>query len=334
MSGFGLDDFFMFLVHNRGKMLKQILFLVMVLFAVGAQASIIVRQHADTIVSDRKILASDLNDEFNNLVNGVNSIDSTNIVSGSLTATNFAATSTAVSVDKKTGCKYQRASDVTGSKLVSILPPCEIFMDGTRGYLTATASISLINNLADGSLAAANYYYIYATRSTASLGFQFSQVAPDFATNRKTGTSTAHYIGFVRTGDATSDIASFTQNGPEVIWSQGDTTTPFSSLVATVNSASSSFTLSLPSSIDSILFKYAAYVSGFPAQCAFTMSSIRPNYQGIVIATGGHTGVVPFWIPITTGANNLTAQTTNISNCVIGGDLRVIGIRERSTLHY
>lgn len=303
-----------------------------ILLTTTANATPYVRQHADTIVADKKIKASDLNDEFNAIATAVNNIDSSNISDGSLTANDFAATSSAVSLNKKTGCRFFSTQDVTGNKLVSITPPCEIFMDGLRGFITATSTISLLSNLADGSLSSASYYYIYATRNTASLGFQFSQTIPDLVTNRKSSDSTARYVGFVRTQDASSDIVRFNQNMNEFFWSQ-DSDVVKAGLIATPTTISGAFSLSVPKTVSDVLLKYQAYTTTtFPAQCEFSVSDIRPRYQAIVTATGGNTGVVPIWVPLS-DSQTITAFFRNIKECVTGGDLRVIGWRDRFSLH-
>lgn len=323
-------------MHNWGSMFIRSLLFGLLFWCSYAHGAIVVRQHSATIQPNLKILASDLNDEFNNLVTGVNTINSANVVNGSLTAVNMAATSSAVSIDKKNGCAYQGAADITGNKLVQILPPCEIFMDGVRGYITATQSISLLSNLADGAVATANFYYIYATMNSGSLGFQFSQTGPSLATNRKSGSTTARYIGLVRTADATQDISSFTQRGPEIIWSRGDSTTPSVGVTFRPTKVSAAYTVSVPFHINDVLLQYSAYVSGFPAQCKFDVSSIRSPLQAIVVATGGHVGISPEWTGLSSvgATRSLSLDYVNISNCIIGGDLVVTGIREPASLHY
>lgn len=318
--------------------MKRISFLLFLMLSSVAWGTISVRQHADTIVNDKKILASDLNDEFDELTNAVNSIDSTNITDGSLTATDFAATSTAVSLNARRGCSFSRTSDITGNKLVSIKPPCEIFMDGVRGYITATADISLLSNLLDldvnSPLATANYYFIYASMNSGSLSFSFSQTQPTLATARKRNNSSFRYIGTVRTGDATQDIAAFTQLGNMFYWSQGDTSTPQANLIATGTTVSSSPTIAIPNHWNNVMFRYQAYVAGFPAQCRFNVSGIRNKYQAIVEATGGHTGVIPFWVPVapSSGSASLSLQIDDIKNCYVNGDVSVIGWSEPLSL--
>lgn len=317
-------------------MFKGLFIITLLFWAQLASAYIVVRQHSSTISQDLPILASDLNDEFNNLISGVNSIDSTNIVNGSLTQTNFAATSTAISLNKREGCGFSATGDVTGIKTVNVTPPCEIYMDGVRGFITATQSVSLLNNLLDGgTLAAANYYFLYASMNNSSLSFSFSQTVPVNSTTRKTGNSAFRYLGTVRTQDATKDIVLFNKIGNQFFWTQ-PTSVPggnaaLSGLISTPTTTAADITFTVPKHWDNLLLQYSAYVDAFPAQCQFITNAARGPYQAIVIATGGHTGIIPTWLPVR--ASVLPAVSyKNISNCVIGGDLRIVGWTEPFSL--
>lgn len=330
------------------------------LCATTAFAAIVVRQHSATIQPDLKILASDLNDEFNNLVTGVNTIDSTNVVAGSLTQTNVAATSTMISLNKRTGCKIRPASEPTGnagSQLtqISIDPPCEIFMDGLRGFITATQSISLTSNLDTGlTPTSSTFYYIYATRNSSSLLFEFSANVPDITTARMQGTAAtqtaSRYIGTVRTIDPssvatmTNVIANFVNDGNHYYWLQDGnvypgSTNPSTGLLSTLTTTAANKTLTVPQHFKRALFQYRGYASAFPAGCTFNFSTGNDlPFSALVIATGNsnNIGVVPQWIKIATENSSTreipSASMTNNVNCFLG-DLKVIGWEEPYTLY-
>jgi hypothetical protein len=304
-----------------------------------ASAVIAQRQHAATIVDGKKILASDLNDEFDELVNAVNSIDSSNIVNGSLTAVDFAATSSAITLNKKAGCAFTAQSDVSGVKSISIAPPCEVFIDGLRGFITATQNISLLTNLIDGGvLATKSYYYVYASRNNASLDFHFSQNEPILSTTRKTSDANSKYVGVVRTCDATTDIVRFTQKaGNEFTWTQNGCAVgnqgPRDGLMATANNSFISGSFVVPNTFKALKLRSSVFVTGFPAQCEIRYNSSAPgpqlSYQLTVIATGGGITILPDW----GGLDASNYRVTDISNCLPGGDFKVVGWSEPNFLH-
>lgn len=318
--------------------MKQAILLLLMVSTV-AYGSIYQRQHADTIVSDKKILADDLNDEFNAILTAVNTIDSTNITDGSLTATDFAATSTGVTLNKKSGCDFSVSSDTSGTKNVDIKPPCEIFMDGTRGFITATETISLLTNQDGFAPGFSTYYYIYASRNSASLSFQFSTTPPTLATARKNTNSNARYVGTVRTCDATTDLVRVRRlDANKFVWTQDSCAgsgneAPRIGLIASSSAAGGGGLSISANTIERVLLKYSAYTtSTYPAQCEFVIDSISlVNHQAIVTATGGNTGIVPFWGQPSQLGSSITVN--NIKDCVTGGDLRVIGWSEPYSLH-
>lgn len=316
-------------------MLKKIIILFLFLPILGNTAVV---SRVYNFQPDEVIYSDQINDEFNNLVNGVNGIDPTNIVNGSLTQQSFAATSTAVAKNKRMGCfTYNAVADITGSKSISISPPCEIYMDGARGFITATQTINLINNLSDGSLSASSFYYIYAKLNSGSLSFSFSQTPPDFASTRKSGDATSKFISTIRTLDATSDIAQYYQDKNKFYFGFGNAIFPELGLIATPTKTFSALSLTMPPTYEQVLFKYRAYVSGFPAACRFEFSNlfVGPQVQSVfnanVIATGGNIGVLPFWQRSNTygsSTSTVLADYANVSNCNVGGDLTVIGWAE------
>lgn len=316
--------------------MKQLIILVLFTISAVAYGSIYTRQHSATIVNGKKILASDLNDEFNAIATAVNNIDGSNVTNGSLGVNVFAATSSAVSLNKKSGCTFSTAQDITGTKTIEIAPPCEIFIDGTRGYITATQSISLLSDLVDGSLATANFYYIYATRnSSAALTFTFSQEPPILATARKLTDSSARYVGTVRTCDATTDIVTIStrkQAPNHFAWSpglcNGAPDDSLTGLIATANTVSAP-NLTVPNTFKSLEMKATAYTdASYPAQCSFEATSFPAAHEPVVVATGGNVSLVPFGVLPSSG---FTVQNT--ANCTVGGDLRVVGWWEPVSLH-
>lgn len=324
--------------------MKNLLIFLSVLIPTAAFGAAYVRQHSDTIVSDRKILASDLSDEFNAIVTSVNGIDSSNITDGSLTATDFAATSTAVTLNKKAGCDFSVSSDGSGVKSVDIKPPCEVFMDGLRGFITATESISLISNLSDGGIASKKFFHIYAQRSGSDLNFHFSEVAPTLATARKRTVSTDRYIGTVRTCDSTHDIVRFRRAGANRFqWVQGNdgsgnnracasgNLTALESLIATLDSHTVTGSFTTPNTFESVMLRYRVDVgTPFNGQCEFGMNDGVATQQIVVIATGGNVGMIN--TPVDP-ADISNARIRNIDDCNLGGDLRVVGWEEPYSLH-
>lgn len=307
---------------------------ILALFFVStlAYGAIYQRQHADTIVSDKKILADDLNDEFNAILTAVNGIDASNIVNGSIGVNQLAATSSAVMTNRKIGCGLAYAG-ITPS--VNVEPPCEIAIDGVRGVITATENVSAVTDLENGTLAAQTFYYVYARISGASLDFKMSVTPPVSATTRKVGDSTAKYVGTVRTGNGTSNFMAFFQNGNEFVFDTSDVTidsTP-GTLAATLTTSQSNFTTGTPPHFESVLLRYSAYVSGFPAQCEFQVSNAFPSYHAIVIATGGHIGVVPFWVPLQASGTLTAMKYVNRDDCITGGDVRVLGWQDPLSFH-
>lgn len=322
-------------------MIKKLILLLMLIPGL-AEASVCARQHADTIVDDKKILASDLNDEFDELVNCTNSIDGSNILAGSITTPLLAATSSAFQLNRRLGCQYELApADFRGSKTIAVTPPCEVVIDGYRGVITATQNIDLISNLADGSLATSNYYYIYATLNSGSLGFQFSQQKPIVSTARKITDSQARYLGTIRTQDATQDIVSFYQDGNHIYWDQL-TATQNTGIVATGGAVSASFTLSVPEHWESVFLKYTAFTNAttkYPAVCGYEFSNVtgakvNGPYQAVVIATGSNVGMIPYPVVLDRSANvrSIPLRVINYSNCGLG-NVRVTGWTEPDVLY-
>lgn len=313
--------------------MRRILIALLVFLPVSAGAVIAVRQHADSILPGRKILAQDLNDEFDELVNAVNSIDSSNVTNGSLDSSTFAATSSALTLNKKMGCRIGAAGDFTGTKLVSIFPPCEIFMDGNRGFITATQDISILNDLSDGSLGFSQYYYIYASRDGVSLSFNFSQVAPSLATTRKSDDTTKKYIGTMRTCDATLDFVRIRQiTSNQFVWTQSALCAVEDGLIATGDASSvTPSSLSVPNTFDKAMFQYTILGSGAaPKQCSidYDQTTYLP-YQAVAIATSGSVGIVPLWL----APSLSTLRVSDVSGCASGASLKIIGWSEPPSLH-
>lgn len=345
--------------------MKRIIIALIFFWGSLSMGAVVVRQHTATIQPDLPILATDLNDEFNALVAGINGIDSTNVTGGSLTQTNFAATSTAISLNKRTGCRMRPATDITltggvGLSQVSIEPPCEIFMDGVRGFITATQTIALTTNMDNGLTPnPKTFYFVYATRNNSSLLFEFSANAPDITTARMAGTAAtqtgARYIGTVRTLDQSNTagsnawIANFIQDGNHGYWSQdtvvpnillsSGSTVPQQGLVGALTTATASVTLTVPQHFVRGKFRYRGFPSAFPAGCNFNFSGFDLSYQSVVVATGNNNnvGIVPYWIRIASENSAVrsipAASMANNSGSCFLGDLTLMGWEEPLTLY-
>lgn len=313
--------------------MKRFLLLVLATFSAVAYGSIYTRQHSADIVAGKKIEADDLNDEFNAIATAVNSIDGSNVTNGSLGVNAFAATSSAIALNKKTGCDLAVSSDGSGTThTVQIKPPCEIYMDGERGFITATQSITIINDGDGYAPAVSTFYHVYASRSSSSLTFHFSTTNPTLATTRKQTNSSAKYVGTVRTCDATTALVSLRREGANKFFFAGScpigNAMPISGVIATANAVTSGPNLTVPNTVERVIMKYQMYVSGFPAGCGINASSFPATHDVAVIATNGHTGIMPFAISPSSGF-----LINNVSNCWVGGDLRIVGWYEPISLH-
>lgn len=316
--------------------MKRFLPVFLALFSSVAFGSIYVRQHAADIQPGKKIEADDLNDEFNAIATAVNSINGDNVVNGSLGVNAFAATSSAVSLNKKTGCDFSMLSDVTGVKSVNIKPPCEVFIDGTRGFITATQSINLLTNQDGFAPGFATFYYIYASRNSSSLSFQFSATPPTLATTRKSTNSNAKYVGTVRTCDATTDLVSVTREGANqfafgTCGASGFAVASTNLVSISSGSAGANLSTVVPNTFQSVQLKYSAYVGPFPAQCQFNFGPGTGEeaqfFQATFAATGNATGLMPGFYPPT------SLTVTNVVNCGAGGQVRVVRWQEPTGLH-
>lgn len=317
--------------------MKTFIFLVLATLSTAAYGSIYVRQHAATIQPGKPIKASDLNDEFNAIATAVNSIDGANIVNGSIGVNAFAATSSAITLNKKMGCRMSILADVFGTKSIRIYPPCEINMDGVRGFITATQSASLLTDLTDGSLAVSTFYYVYATiNSSAGLSFSFSDVAPTLSTTRKRTNSSAKYVGTIRTCDATTDIVSFTNNAtvaneinifPSSCLGGSDSLT---GMIATANASSPGYFGSLPETISYMKLGYTAFAGpSYPAQCVYDAGGTGKYNAIVVAATGNNVGIMSE--PGFNGNGGITVG--NAANCAAGGSAKIVGWWEPPSLH-
>lgn len=317
--------------------MKAFILLILATVSTVAYGSIYVRQHAASIQPGKKILASDLNDEFNAIATAVNSIDGSNIVSGSIGVNALAATSSAITLNKKFGCRMSILVDATGTKSINVYPPCEINMDGVRGYVTATQSASLLTDLTEGSLAFSTFYYVYATiNSSAGLTFKFSTTAPSLITTRKSTDTSAKYVGTIRTCDATTDIVTFTSNFqaanqvnifPSSCLGGSDSLT---GMIATGNAGSPGYFGTLPETIRYMKLGYTAFAGpSYPAQCVYNAGGMG-NYNAIVVAaTGNNTGIMS-----EPGFNgNGGVSVGNAANCAAGGSAKIVGWWEPPQLH-
>lgn len=312
--------------------MKSFFLLVILTFSAVAYGSVYTRQHSATIVDGKKILASDLNDEFNAIATAVNSIDSSNTTSGGLGSVSFAATSSAISLNKKTGCDFSVLADFTGTKTVQIKPPCEIFIDGNRGFITATTSISILTDQDGFAPSFATFYYIYASRNSSSLSFQFSTTAPTLATTRKQTNSNAKYVGTIRTCDASTDLVSVSREAANqfALGACPDGSVASTNLVSISLGGAAGSSFSVPNTVSKVQLKYSAYVTPFPAQCDFNLGGSgesQLSFQAIFAATGNATGLMPgFYSPA-------ALTVTNRVNCGLGGQVRVVKWQEPVGLH-
>lgn len=316
--------------------MKKLAVAILLTLASVAYGSVYTRQHSATIVEGKRILADDLNDEFNAIATAVNSVDSSNITDGSLTATDAAATSSLVITNRRSGCLIERAADQPGNKAVFVRTPCEIVMDGVRMVLTATATVSLVSNLESSStLHQAMYYYLYATRNSASMLFGFSQTAPNLSTSRKIGDTNSRYIGTVRTGDATQDIVAFeTVGAGTYIWHDNTDGLSYASrnLTATLTSSSADYTVDMPAHFKAVKLRSTSFTDGFPAQCQYTAGN-STKFQVSLEATDGNVQLMPEWVPVTASGTLSGLKFDNIKNCFSGGKLQVQGWQEPLSLH-
>jgi hypothetical protein len=202
--------------------------LPLILFPIAASAATLTIPNSFS--PGQKIVASQMNANFNAVAGIVNgSIASDNIVSLGITAQNLAngiidstkmATgSNAYIVSRRTGCRLKWSSKTT----LGIEPPCELWINGSKGSITATQSITTTAN-ADAALNTNNVNYVYGAVNGTSLSFYLSPTGPSTATGLKSSDSTKRYIGSVISGgaSATTDIVFFRQDGNKTYLKNSD----------------------------------------------------------------------------------------------------------------
>lgn len=303
-----------------------------------AYAGFISRQHEDDIRVGKRINASDLNDEFDTIHGVINGgLDTDNINDGSLLSVDFATSSSTYVKNSKNGCNF---SFVSGNE-IKIEPPCELFVDGNRGGLVSTQSINFASNLEDGSASAATFYYVYGRVASGNITFAYSRTAPTIKTTRKTGDSTAKYIGFVRTKDSDSaTLQGFNKRDNEYIFfgldDDAGTPLPETGMAISLTTSDVDYNLTLPITVADVLFTLNVGGST-PAQCRIAPSDYYPSFEftsNSLLST--HETFIPFWYPVTKGdAETVTLQDagyTNISNCS-SAEIMVRGVREEHSLH-
>lgn len=287
-------------------------------------------------ISDGLVINSDaIEAELDQLVDTVNNIDTDNVTDGTLKSIDFEASATVFVTNRKSGCKTKRTSTAQGAKSVVFSPPCEITIDNLRGEITATKTISLIDDLEDGVLSSQQFFYMYSRLNGTDLDFVFSATAPDNLTVRKVGDPTARYMGTVRTEDASSDIINFQHSGKSFFWNELEADMPTAGLIATftIGGFGSGFniTYTVPAFFEKLHFQWTAYVSAFPAQCQITVYNVWRKHQAIVIATGGNSGIIAPAVPVFDSVV-FGQQGDDIDNC-IEYDLRVVGWEDPDFFH-
>jgi len=292
-----------------------------------AMAGTYTRQAEDNIVDGLRIDAADINNELDAIQSAVNAIDTTNVTDGSLTTDDYAATRSAVVLDKKYGCELQRSA----TDSVQVLRPCELVISGSRSLLTATQTVSLATDLDTGSGAAGTYYYVYGADNSGDITFEFSTTAPQYVNSKKTGDTSKKYIGVVRTLDSSVDIMDFKQYGNKFMWeltyTEGQDALTNLQLNRNATDASSDSSFVTPLSAQAYILQYEAFVNAFPGQCSFEYTEAgngHSNYfQAIVLATGnnGHVGYFPNPVPaadIGGFGPAINVNVNDISNCHSG----------------
>lgn len=290
-----------------------------------AYGGIISRQHSDTIQSGKKIIADDLNDEFNVIHNEINgSLDTNNIADESLLIDDIAQTESAYVLNSKRGCDFDRAT----AGEISIRPPCEIYLDGKRGAITATESVIVAASLDTGSLSAATFYYVYGFINNDEIDFEISATVPLVRTTRKTGDTTRRFIGTIRTEDADTDVSLFSKNGNRYYFRGTRPTTGLQSALST-SAADTIFTL--PNTTESVILEYATTVGGTDAVCLITPYDVFPAIQYRSGASAAGDDIYPFPVPVFDGIL-LNSSYTNTNNCS-SVTITVFGYIEHQNLH-
>ena len=264
----------------------RLFFLFLFIICLNATGGTISRQHSDTIQSGKKINASDLNDEFNTIhavINGA--IDTDNILDGGVASADLAAFSVVTSKiatassayikNSKIGCMTSSADTTT----TQIRLPCEVYMDGVRGTLTATESVTLVGNedLDTGSVIADTWYFIYVSIINGVLGFEISVTEPEIATTRKIGDSTRKYIGSMRSTGGAGQIQGFSQDNNVY---QFSTTTVISSLSKTLTTTSTTRVFDIPGIFTNLYFQ-SSFGDSPPEECV-----VRLNDYVFIYNTG------------------------------------------------
>lgn len=190
----------------------RFLLLAFLYFSLAANAAVYTRQHSDTIVDGKKIIADDINDELDAIAAAVNSIDSGNISDGSILTEDFAATSSATFTTRKRGCLFTTPS--SNKLAIEINPPCEILHDSKRGTLVATRQITISSNGLGDFAATGTVYYIYGNATaSAEISFHFSRTPPNVLTASKANDPKQRFIGSTITSQASTNFIDMIHTG-------------------------------------------------------------------------------------------------------------------------
>lgn len=177
------------LAHNLG--MGKLLFLGL-LFCLNAEAVQVSR--ITEFEDNTRIRADQMNAELDNIISAINDND------GSV-------------YNRRVGCVLTgNHSGSGGVKGFDVLLPCDLIIDGEHASLSASQNISVLNNIDTGSPGQATWHAVYARVSSGNIIFHTSLTAPDLTNGKKTGDTTARYIGAVKTAAATTDVVFFRTN--------------------------------------------------------------------------------------------------------------------------
>jgi len=299
-----------------------ILFLILTISAHGATIS---RQHSDTIATGKKILASDLNDEFNNILSGVNgNLNQANLIDRGVTGPKIATASGAYIKNRKHGCELNVGADGTS---VDVEVPCELYLDGERGRLLATGNVTLAN-IEDGSLSA-RFFYIYGRIANGLITLASSATEPDLDTTRKNGDTTAKYMGSVFSRDGSGTVLKFRKNGNEYMFFDSNEPAVFAKAIA---SGASQYEFSTPVFVTDAIMDLTGTVSSSAGVCIVLINdgeSFITERMHFATGTSGRYRIGHI-IPLTN--TRITSTSFSGTNCD-AVTLTLRGYKEPEVLH-
>ncbi len=307
----------------------RLFFIFFFIICLNATSATISRQHADTIQSGKKINASDINDELNTIQNAINgALDTDNLLDGgvasadiadfAIVTSKIATASSGYIKNKKVGCTL--SPNGTISTTIDVRAPCELYIDGVRGTLSATSSVSLVSDLDTGAAAADTFYFVYGLITDGIISLEASVTEPLVNTTRKNGTSTKKYIGSVKTRGGDTNILKFKQIGNHIIFSEPSQTTNISVVMGTGSRQSKQLS-PLPGFVDGVvMFLLATDTSSCSVEYTVFNSIVRED------TTNG--GAIPFIAPVLGGV-----FSAELSGCGGGGTFTVVEYYEAIELH-